>query len=91
MRRTAIVLTLLLAVAGNAFAGRVIISNSDKPGLGFNDPTPVEPVGGNLGTTLGAQRLHVFQAAAERWQNLPAVGVCNLAHTRSLRTAGRAP
>lgn len=70
MRRTAIVLALLLAVTGNAFAGRVIISNSDKPGTGFNDPTPVEPVGGNPGTTLGEQRLNVFQAAAERWQNL---------------------
>jgi hypothetical protein len=41
--------------------------NVDGPGEGFNDPTPVAPVGGNTGTTLGEQRLIAFQAAADAW------------------------
>jgi len=45
----------------------VVIVNADAPDAGFNDPTPVSPVGNNPGTTLGAQRLAVFQAAAEIW------------------------
>ena len=59
-----------MLVAANAFAaGRIRLFNFDLPGQGFNDPTPVEPVGGNNGTTLGEQRLNVFRAAADRWQN----------------------
>ena len=46
----------------------IVIVNADDPGEGFNDPTPVSPVGGNTATTLGAQRLQVFQAAASRWE-----------------------
>lgn len=62
---------VLLATALNASAGtgRILILNDDKPGVGFNDPTPATPVGGNSGTTLGQQRLNVFQEAARRWQN----------------------
>jgi hypothetical protein len=45
----------------------VIIVNGDPPGTGFNDPTPVAPVGGNPGVTLGEQRLNAFQFAADRW------------------------
>ena len=60
-------LMLLAAVAhGKA---TVVIVNADSPDAGFNDPTPVSPVGGNCGTTLGAQRLVVFQKAAEIWGN----------------------
>src|SRR5215472_11243545 len=43
------------------------VLNNDNPGEGFNDPTPVAPVGGNTGTTLGQQRLIAFQAAANKW------------------------
>lgn len=39
----------------------------DDPGEGFNDPTPVAPVGGNPGTTLGRQRLEVLKAATAIW------------------------
>ena len=61
------VLMLVAAVAhGKA---TVVIVNADSPDAGFNDPTPVSPVGGNCGTTLGAQRLVVFQKAAEIWSN----------------------
>jgi hypothetical protein len=45
----------------------IVIVNADGPNEGFNDPTPVAPVGGNPGTTLGQQRLFVFQRAAEIW------------------------
>ncbi|HVV51046.1 MAG TPA: PA domain-containing protein, partial [Polyangia bacterium] len=43
------------------------IENLDDPGEGFNDPTPVAPVGGNPGTTVGAQRLNTFKQAASLW------------------------
>ncbi len=68
----ALLSALLVALALPAFAGtgRIIVVNQDKPGQGFNDPTPATPIGGNPGTTLGAQRLAVFEAAAARWQSL---------------------
>jgi hypothetical protein len=47
-----------------------VIVNSDTAGEGFNDATPVAPVGGNPGTTRGAQRLFVFQTAANIWGNI---------------------
>ena len=45
----------------------VIIQNGDTANVGFNDPTPVSPVGGNTGTTLGQQRMIAIQAAANKW------------------------
>ena len=51
-----------------AYAGAtIVVVNNDGPGEGFNDPTPAAPVGGNTGTTLGAQRLIAFQQAANIW------------------------
>nr|HMT20896.1 FG-GAP-like repeat-containing protein [Promineifilum sp.] len=44
-----------------------MIVNNDGAGEGFNDTTAAAPVGGNPGTTLGAQRLNAFQAAADVW------------------------
>src|SRR5262245_66251670 len=46
---------------------QVLIVNGNAPGVGFNDPTPPAPVGGNPGTTKGQQALNVFQAAADIW------------------------
>jgi PA domain len=71
MRRN-LLAVLLLAAASQAFAGtgKVIINNIDLPGVGLNDPTPVAPVAGNPGTTLGQQRLNVFQAAAAKWSTM---------------------
>jgi len=43
------------------------IINADSPGEGFNDPTPVSPVGGNPGTTLGQQRMNALLRATEIW------------------------
>jgi hypothetical protein len=70
MRRAALLLAILLA-ATSAFANaKITIHNLDDPNKGFNDPTPVAPVGGNPGTTLGAQRLNVFQRAADIWGSI---------------------
>jgi len=46
---------------------QVIIFDGDPPNVGFNDPTPVVPVGGNPGTTLGDQRIFAYLAAADKW------------------------
>jgi hypothetical protein len=48
-------------------AATIVILNTDPANVGFNDPTPAAPVGGNGGTTLGQQRLIAFQAAADIW------------------------
>jgi len=54
--------------AGSAKAAAIItIVNLNAPGVGFNDATPVAPIGGNPGTTLGQQRLNAFQRAADIW------------------------
>jgi len=63
-------LTFIITVAASSavFASATItIQNNDPAGTGFNDPTPVAPVGGNSGTTLGEQRLIAFQFAAGIW------------------------
>lgn len=68
MRRTILLAaSLLLATNLVAGTGRVVIVNADFPGVGFNDATPVEPVGGNPGVTLGQQRFNVYVKAADRW------------------------
>ena len=56
-------------LAGQAYAGgaQMVVVVTDGAGEGFNDPTPAAPVGGNTGTTLGAQRLFAFQYAANIW------------------------
>ncbi|MDB5961377.1 MAG: hypothetical protein JWP59_2671 [Massilia sp.] len=46
----------------------IIIHSRDPAGMGFNDPTPVDPVGGNPGTTLGEQRMFVYRYVADIWQ-----------------------
>lgn len=70
MRRT-LLLALTLVAALNAFGkGRIVIVNNDRPNVGFNDPTPATPVGGNEGTTLGQQRLNVFERAAAKWSSV---------------------
>jgi hypothetical protein len=64
---TALLALALLALPATAGAATVTIVNVDGANEGFNDPTPVAPVGGNTGTTLGEQRLIAFQAAADIW------------------------
>jgi len=57
---------LTAAVSAQA-AVTIQIINGDPPNVGFNDPTPVAAVGGNAGTTLGQQRLNVYNAVAAKW------------------------
>ena len=57
----------LVASRPAAADANIVIINLDGPGEGFNDPTPAQPVGGNKGKTLGAQRLIAFQHAAKIW------------------------
>ena len=56
-----------LAAALPLHAATLTIQIADGAGEGFNDPTVVAPIGGNTGTTLGDQRLQVFQEAADIW------------------------
>lgn len=65
---TALILSLSLGLAASpASAVTVSIRSTDDGDKGFNDETPAAPVGRNPGTTLGEQRLYVFQYAADVW------------------------
>ena len=64
-QRAACGLAALLALG--AQAATIEIQSRDPVGVGFNDPTPVQPVGGNPGTTLGAQRMNVYRHVADLW------------------------
>jgi hypothetical protein len=60
-------LALCGLLAASAGAATIVIINNNAAGVGFNDPAPRAPVGGNPGVTLGQQRLNVFQQAASIW------------------------
>jgi hypothetical protein len=62
-----VALTALMAASAANAAVTIVIINGNAAGVGFNDPTPAAPVGGNPGTTLGQQRLIAFQAVANKW------------------------
>jgi hypothetical protein len=62
-----LVAVLALLTAASASAATITIINNDGAGEGFNDPTPRAPAGGNPGTTVGDQRLYLFQYAANIW------------------------
>ena len=51
-----------------AQAAKITITSRDPAGVGFNDPTPAAPVGGNMGTTLGQQRMNVYRYVADIWE-----------------------
>jgi PA domain len=65
--RAALAASLALATGIASAAATIVLVNVNAAGEGFNDPTVVAPVGGNLGTTLGQQRLNAFQFAANIW------------------------
>ncbi len=56
--------------SAESIAATISIVNSDGANEGFNDPSSVAAVAGNSGTTLGQQRLNVFQAAADYWGSI---------------------
>lgn len=62
-------ISALLLTASSCVFSDVVIVNNDSAGEGFNDSTSVSAVGGNSATTLGAQRLAVFQQAADILNN----------------------
>jgi len=62
-----VLLALCAGASIAASAATIEIVNLNEPGVGFNDPTPAVPVGGNEGLTLGEQRLNVFKQAARIW------------------------
>ena len=57
----------LVASSSASASATITIQNNDGANTGFNDPTPVAPVGGNSGTTVGQQRLNAFMFAASIW------------------------
>ena len=68
LRRLAVVAAFLTLLASSPLgAANIVLVNLDPPGFGLNDPTPVAPVGGNPGTTIGAQRVNVYNLAAQLW------------------------
>ena len=72
LRRVVLLLAGSLAAAASpvSAAAHITIVNTNQPGVGFNDPTPATPVGGNSGTTVGQQRLNASQYAADLWASL---------------------
>jgi len=66
-RLLAALLLSCCAIGAVQAAATIVVVNNNEPGVGFNDPTPALPVGGNTGTTLGEQRLIAFQHAANIW------------------------
>lgn len=68
LTQLAMAAAFVCAAAGSAHAGvTIVINNTNLAGVGFNDTTPVAPIGGNPGTTLGEQRLNAFTHAANIW------------------------
>jgi hypothetical protein len=68
MKTKALLLLAALLLPTLAFANAtIIVVNADAPGVGFNDPTPAVPVGGNNGTTMGQQRMNAFAYTASIW------------------------
>ena len=62
------VAALLLSVPTVSLSANLILINLDAgTGAGLDDPTPAAPVGGNPGTTIGEQRVNVYNRAAEIW------------------------
>jgi len=65
------VITAILAIGISApacgMAANFTIRYLDAPGTGFNDTSPVLPMPGNPGNTLGQQRRNVMNHAAAVW------------------------
>ncbi len=65
-----VVFVIALFASQFAHAIPIAITYQDAFGTGFFDNTPVSPVGGNPGTTLGAQRRNAFETAMAQWGDL---------------------
>ena len=87
-RRILLFLVLIASLQAFAGTGQIVIVSTDAPNVGFNDPTPRTPVGGNPGTTLGQQRMNVFLAAAEGWRKYIDTNVDIIASASFVNIAG---
>ena len=69
MKKHLLATLVAASLLGAATANAAVITplNRDPAGQGLNDPTAAAPVGGNPGTTVGAQRQIVYQFAADLW------------------------
>jgi uncharacterized protein (TIGR03382 family) len=65
--RIAVSLAVWLVLAPAAFGAKITILDTNAPGKGLNDTTPVAPVGLNFGTTRGEQALIALQYVATLW------------------------
>ena len=63
----AIVTAVATPVSADPLAHIVLLNADAGTGVGLDDPTPVAPIGGNTGTTLGAQRQIALLHAASIW------------------------
>ena len=54
-----LLLVLLYPISGSATT--ITIINNDGPNEGLNDPTPMTPIDGNDGTTLGLSLIHISE------------------------------
>ncbi len=69
--RHKLIAAIAFFIATSLFANaKITVVSIDAPNSGLKDPTPVQPVGGNPGTTLGQQRMIALQDAADMWGNL---------------------
>ncbi len=58
---------LAMEISSPLLSATITLKYNEQLNAGFTDPSPREPVGGNNGTTLGQQRLNVFNYAASLW------------------------
>ena len=68
--RISFALVLNILFVSTSYATQISIVNLDGANEGFNETTAAAPVGGNIGTTLGQQRLIVFHYAARIWESI---------------------
>ncbi|HET6554849.1 MAG TPA: PA domain-containing protein [Dyella sp.] len=89
-----LVLGITSAAATAAHAGEIRIVNLDVgTNQGLDDHAPATPVGGNPGTTRGAQALIVFQFAADIWgsvlqSNVPVINTATFTPLSCDATSG---
>ena len=84
--RLALATAVLVALAGlsQANAADIVPVITDPAGVGYNDTTPVAPVGGNPGTTRGEQRRIVApQAPAQLARQLAGIVAASLGERQS--------
>jgi hypothetical protein len=65
--RSAVWLAAFVLFAPAALGADLSVLDTNAPGKGFNDPTPVSPVGLNFGVTRGQQAIIALQYAASIW------------------------